>query len=665
MVRPSWAERHSTLFATLKWAGIGFGALLLLVLALLAFVDGNTLKKPIERFASARSGRAVTISGDLSIHPWSWTPWMVVNGLSIGNPPWEPRKPMAQVERITVRMKWLPLLKGDLILQQVVLEKPRLYLHRERSGRANWTFANTRPSDAPAPPPPDLPVIRDFLIPSGELRIVDEIRKLDFEATLQAHEKASREDPKPFRIDGKGTVNDEPFRLRVAGGALVNLEPDEPYPFDLEMHAGNIQVTSAGSVRKPFDLGRLRFSIHARGSDLADLYYLTQLALPNTPAFRVAADIERNGDHIHVANITGKLGSSDIAGELDVDVSRKRPFLSGNLNSKRLRLKDLSASLGNKAGNTHDLAGPVNAETSSKKADEEPGGVPRLFPKAHLQVERVRGMDADVRFASHSIEAGNVPMKEVAARVKLDSGVLTLQPFALELPQGHLNGSIRIDARKNVPMTDVDVRIQNVQLDQLKGKATGAKPAFGGVLQGRAVLKGSGDSIHSFMANADGVVTTVLPSGEVRAAFAELTGINVARGLGLLLSGDDERVEIRCGLADFAVKEGTMRARKVIFDTDDVLVKGSGEIRLGPEELDLSIKGQPKKLRLLRLRTPVKVNGHLRRPTFGIDAGKTAKQGAVAAALGAAVAPLAAIVAFVDPGLAKDAKCSQLLAGHP
>ena len=84
-------------------------------------------------------------------------------------------------------------------------------------------------------------------------------------------------------------------------------------------------------------------------------------------------------------------------------------------------------------------------------------------------------------------------------------------------------------------------------------------------------------------------------------------------------------------------------------------------MRLGPEELDLSIKGQPKKLRLARLRTPVEINGHLRKPAIGVDVGKTVKQGAVATALGMALTPLAALVAFIDPGLAKDENCAALL----
>jgi hypothetical protein len=163
------------------------------------------------------------------------------------------------------------------------------------------------------------------------------------------------------------------------------------------------------------------------------------------------------------------------------------------------------------------------------------------------------------------------------------------------------------------------------------------------------------------MADADGRIIAILPHGEVRAAFAELTGINVARGVGLLLKGDEERADIRCGVAQFGVKDGIAHAQNVVFDTENVRITGSGEIRLGPEELDLSIKGQPKKLRLARVRTPIEINGHLRKPSIGVDTGKTLKQGAIATALGAVLTPFAAVLAFVDPGLARDENCAALL----
>src|SRR5438128_4075029 len=105
-----------------------------------------------------------------------------------------------------------------------------------------------------------------------------------------------------------------------------------------------------------------------------------------------------------------------------------------------------------------------------------------------------------------------------------------------------------------------------------------------------------------------------------------------------------------------------MSAENVTFDSQNVLIKGKGDVKLGPEELSLDIKGEPKKIRLARLRTPVEVRGHLLKPSVGIDVASTAKQGAIAAALGAIATPIAAVLAFVDPGLAKDQNCAAMLA---
>jgi AsmA family protein len=646
----------------LAWTGVTVGVLIGAVLLALVLIDWNAMKGPIERMASARSGRTVKIAGDIEVHPWSWTPSFAVSGLTVGNPPWEASRPMAQIERLQVQIKLLPLLKGDVILPRVEIIRPQVYLHREESGRANWTFENTTPTNEKAGPPPHLPVVRDFLIDGGKLTVNDELLKLTVDGTIVAREKASESDPKAFKIQGKGKINQQPFAANIAGGPLINLQPDQPYPFDLAIEAGDIRIGAKGQVKKPFDLARVSLAASASGGDLADLYHLTHLAMPNTPPFKLAANIVRDVSKIHVTGLKGEVGRSDLSGDLLIDVSRKRPVVTGQLKSDRLRLADLAAPLGGKPKTAGTLSAQTEKAKPSKKGAEEAAPAnATLFPTARLQVARVRAMDGDVKFSARSIEAGSLPLKEVAFEVKLDDGVLSLAPFAFEMPQGKLSGTVHIDARGDKPKTRLDVRVKDVQLDQLKGKAPDAKPPLGGIVQARATFEGTGDSVHDFMADANGRVSAVVPRGQVNAAFAELTGINVARGIGLLITGNDERAEIRCGVAQFDVKQGTMHAANVVFDTTDVKITGQGDVRLGPEELDLSIKGQPKKLRFARLRTPVEINGHLRKPSIGIDAGDTVKQGAVAAALGAALTPVAALLAFIDPGLAKDENCAALL----
>jgi hypothetical protein len=65
---------------------------------------------------------------------------------------------------------------------------------------------------------------------------------------------------------------------------------------------------------------------------------------------------------------------------------------------------------------------------------------------------------------------------------------------------------------------------------------------------------------------------------------------------------------------------------------------------------------------VVRLRAPVEIRGQLLKPTVRLETGHLLKQGAIGATLGTLLTPPAAILAFVDPGLAKDQDCVRMLA---
>ena len=118
----------------------------------------------------------------------------------------------------------------------------------------------------------------------------------------------------------------------------------------------------------------------------------------------------------------------------------------------------------------------------------------------------------------------------------------------------------------------------------------------------------------------------------LRAAFAELTGVDVAEGIGLLVKKPDDRAAIRCGVAQFGIESGTAHVQNIVFDTQNVLIKGGGQVYLGSEKLDIAIQGQPKKIRVVRLRAPVEIRGQLLKPSFKLETGHLLKQGAIGAA---------------------------------
>jgi uncharacterized protein involved in outer membrane biogenesis len=99
----------------------------------------------------------------------------------------------------------------------------------------------------------------------------------------------------------------------------------------------------------------------------------------------------------------------------------------------------------------------------------------------------------------------------------------------------------------------------------------------------------------------------------------------------------------------------------MLIDTEPVRVEGSGSIDLRDETLDMQLQGKPKHFQLVRLRAPITLKGPWQHPALGLKAGAAVAQGGIGAALGL-LNPFAAILAFVDPGLAKDANCGPLLA---
>ncbi|MDP3489522.1 MAG: AsmA family protein [Phenylobacterium sp.] len=636
---------------TALWSGGVVGAVILALGLFLLLFDWNLLRGPIGAFASARLGREVVLAGDLEAKPWSLRPQATVNGLSIGDPEWAGDGKTLEIERLTVQMELLPLFRGRTILTRLELTRPVARLRRDGEGRATWDFSRPGAKDEPV----DLPAIRRFIIEGGQLEVIDDQRDLRFSGGVEAQEV--RGGDAGFSLTGDGELNGEVFRLRVNGGPLINVNPDEPYPFDVDIRAGATQVTAKGALPEPFDFGRFGLDLTAEGPDLSRLYAITGLALPNTPPYRLSGRLVREGQIYRLDDLGGRLGDSDLSGSLRVDVSDDRPFLSADLSSRRLDLDDLATLF----GGAPSVGAGETASEPQKEMARRLRAEQRLFPDATLQVDRIRSMDAELTYRAEAIEAPNLPLRGARVHLTLKDGFLDADEVVFSLPQGAFAGRISLDARPDVPITDLDMRLTRARLEQLLPAAEGGVAPLSGDLLGRVQLRGAGASVHRAFANAEGEALLVVPQGEIREAFAELIGINVTRGLGLLLTDDQSRTPVRCAVAHFKGTKGVLRADHIVFDTGPVLGRGEGEIDLGRERIDFRLDGEPKEPRLIRLMAPVTVSGPMLSPEVGVEAAGAIVQGGLAVALGVVAAPLAALLPFIDPGLAEDAACGALI----
>ncbi|HEY2418371.1 MAG TPA: AsmA family protein [Steroidobacteraceae bacterium] len=635
-----------------RWIG-GVVVILALLVLCLGLINWNAARGPLSRALSHHLDRQITI-GSLRVHLFSSTPSADIENLTIANPQWAGGGNMVELPRLHVAVVLSQLFLARLVLQTLELDNPKVALLRQENGRANWDFNQSPKSKSQKPT--RLPPLRHFALRGGSLAVDDAIRKLTFNGVVGAMESGGGKTSAPFQLQGQGTLNKEPFKLTFHGDALLDIKLDHPYRFQADIDAGPSNARIGGSIAKPFDFGGIDADIQVRGQNLANLYYLTNLALPLTPPYQLSVHLHRDGNHFALDDLTGKIGSSDMRGKGTVDLADKdgRPRLTATLASRSLNLEDLGVAFG--AGVPQPDNG--NKPTQTPAPQQQPVS-PLLMPVFEFQFDRLRAMDAAVDFRADSIQAEKVPIKNVSFKLKLDHGVLNIDPVDFELPAGRLAGQIRLTTGNGPPDTSMDIRLSDIHLDQFKSKKSTQAP-LDGVMQGRLRLEGHGNSVHAIAAHANGTISAVIPHGEMREAFAELTGIDMLRGLGLLLDKKEQNVAIRCGIAEFELKDGDAQAQRLLFDTQNVLVTGNGHITLNDEKLDLNLQGKPKKLRFGRLRSPINIRGTLRHPTVGLSTQAVVKQGAVAAALATIGTPIAAALAFIDPGLAKDADCAGL-----
>jgi AsmA family protein len=650
-------------------AAMGIVVFVLVVAAaiVIAVLNSNLLRPTIVHLISGKTGRETAIAGDLHTKLLSWTPTVEINAISIKNPPWADKPIMFSADKITVSLRLGRLLRGQIVLPRVALVKPIVSLERDKQGRASWELGSHAGTPNGNTKPAKIPTILSLTIEEGSLNVVDQIRKLRFEGSLVAAEEASKDSP-AFRIRAKGSLNEKPFSLDVDGAPLKDLTPKTAYTFTAKVTAADIKLDTKVTVEKPFDLSDLNIEFVVTGKDLADGFYLTGLALPNTPPYRLAASVKVLGTTFTVNNLNGRLGSSDLSGQVVVEAKSKIPKLTARLVSKTLNIVDLAPALGASAVSKNDsLAGAqaqtrtiVDGKPAARTVTDYQKNHDRVFPDSELQVDRVRGMDADVQYRADSVNTPKVPIRLVNMHLILDKGVLTIDPLSFVLDRGTFAGTVRIDARNVAPESILDMRINNVDLSQFKS-ATAKSAPLTGSLMGRLQIKGTGDSLHKFAASSEGAVSVIIPHGEIGAGVAELTGIDVTRGLGLLVAKNEEKTEIRCGVIDFQAQHGNLEERRFFIDTADVLISGRGNINLQDEKIKLELKGDPKHIRFTRLRSPITVGGTLAHPSIGVDVKKLAAQGGVAAALGTLLTPVAAVIAFIDPGLAKNIDCVSAL----
>ena len=629
---------------------------LLALLGTAVLIIGRHLKDPAIRYIGAHWRRQIRVEGKFDAYLLSLHPRFVAERVTIGNPPWTQPGVTAEIGRLSLTFD-LPWFGQSFGLRRLEMDHATLHLLRDETGRANWQAQP--PEEGPGTGPP---LIRSLSMPNARVQFDDQRRHLKFEGTVSAQDAPGQGMPgrnapgpnapaqqsqPPLLIEGAGELNGRAANFKLNGDPLATVTRERPYRFDFVEESSGSRLTGRGSVPHPFDFYALDTTFAAAGEDMSDLYFLTGLRLPDTGTYHLGGKFARLDHRLEFTALDAASGRSDLRGTVLIETKTNAPsHIDADLRSQLLRMSDLGA----------------RAAGRPPKTANEKGLV---LPDTELNLTGVRHSDALINFHADAFEAGHVALHTVAAKVKIGDGVLTAAPLSAGFRTGKITGQLQLDASREVPAAELDFKVANLKLGEVFRKAgqhddAGAPPPLDGPLHARITLKGRGSSIHALASHANGKVTAVLPHGALRSSLAELAGLDL-RALGLFAAGSKDDTGIRCGLAGFDAKDGVLAAERLVIDTEPVLVTGAGTVDLRSETLDLKFQGRPKHPRL-RVRAPLLVRGTFAQPTFSIQARQPIAQAGGAIALGMLLTPVAAMLAFVDPGLAKDTDCAVLLA---
>lgn len=616
---------------------IFLACLLLLSAGVALMVDTTWLSRLVERRIAAQTGRQAQI-GNIELRIGRCL-YVTVDDVRITNPEWARRPTLIDSQRLSGCAAWLPLLTGRLDFIEAAIESTRVALERE-GDRATWTMRERGSSGASRVTARHISV-RDT---SVYFRDRDEKTELDIDivgGVGNGHE---------LRLAASGRFRDAPLQLSATTPARLPSH-DAPTRVSAQAAMGRTTASATGYFTQ-LRLDGMNIQLSLAGDDLSEINRLG-INLPGTPPYQLHGRLELSGNTWKFSSFEGRIGDSDINGELTYTLGNPRPLLRADIYARLLDFDDLGPLVGappkTKRGET---ASPEQKAQAQQVAARE-----RVLPSRPLGIDKWPRMDADVRFRADRVRRPKaVPVNGVRAHLLIDDSTLRLQPLEFKMAGGSVVSNIVIDGKAAPPHGSLHADIENLELARMFPKLD-QQQAAAGKLFGHMQIEATGDSIANLAATSSGDVTVMVNGGHMSALLLEMAGLDAGESLLILLTRGDRPVPLRCAIADINLEDGHATPEIAVVDTEDTVFILNGAVTLNDETLDLKITPQPKDRSVPVVRTPLSISGHFNDPAVKPMAAPLLARGGAAIALGL-VNPLLAIIPLIETGPGVDSDCA-------
>lgn len=398
-------------------------------------------------------------------------------------------------------------------------------------------------------------------------------------------------------IAGTSLPDTDPISLHAEVIAAEE-SPESAATFKAKANSDNITIELDGLLGNLKSTDDIKASIIVTSESLADLNQFVQQELPDDGPLSLSGTVRIKPGEYYLDDLQFKLAQQAANGNLGLQLAQPEGGVSKVTGKIEIPFLDLtpylvfdgaaipeneaasSAEAGDKAS---DGSAQKEDDTSGRKGEESEdlfeAASDRIFSTEPLPFDRLRLIDADFSLGADRLKIGKTALTDFKVTLTLKEGLLNIEPVEADAGEGILKGFIRLDARKEPALFDVEIMMEDMPT-----------PHLGGDSDINIDLNGGGQTPAEIMGGLDGQILIVLRDGRLEHSFATEFGTGL-----LSFSEEKDYTDLECGIIRMDIVDGLVDFdNKLAAQLTEVNWRGGGEINLKTEKLAFGIAPKPR-----------------------------------------------------------------------
>jgi len=553
----------------------------------------NQYKTIIEEQAYKHTGRKLQISGNAHLGI-SLIPTLIIDDISLSNTSWAETPQMLTLKSIQIKLAVLPLLQKEIVIKNISLIQPHIYLEKSSTGMVNWNFSSTEKISAnqqtlafaqleqsSIPQTKSNTILPDYIsnisvnninIENGYVQYFDAQNKKTEKLDISSLSINMDSLDSPINADINVNYNNQPITAKLELGSFNTFfAKASAFPIKINAQAYGINTQGHGTISNLTYIPDFDFNINIY-NPAGNL---------NIPETTLETNLSGNLNKISATIKTLNIVNNMITGTISADISKNIPNITADLQSSKIDLRSLQS--------TQPLALDFNIISTANAAEYVPA-----TPIPYDILKTVNGnitLNIKELIINDAVSANNILLKS-----SLNNGILSLKPLTLNFG----NGNIELDTTLNsqnktlsITLNSKDILLQDLHKEFIVNQTGDFGIAEGGKTTIHADLTSKGNTYRQLVQNLNGDFIFVVSNSNVQTGSLHfLTDTFIEQLLNTLKIDKNKSTNINMQCAVIRSNLGQGKAdfpQSIAIQSDKLTLSSTGTLNLINDKIDFSL----------------------------------------------------------------------------